>query len=97
MRATDGSLLMKQFLAELGWKIVAVIALAGCTGLGWYFYEIARENRFDNTLSEWIRTAMVTIQVVFRLDPVLTLIFFPLGILVVLILGGLLIWMQKDR
>ncbi len=88
---------MKQILADLGWKIVAVIALVGCTGLGWYFYEIARQNRLDNTLSEWGRTAMVTIQVVFRLDPVLTLIFFPLGILLILILGGLLIWMQKDR
>ena len=96
MRAIHGTLSMKSILTEFGWKIAAVVALVGCTGLGWYLYEIARENRFDNTLSEWIRTTMVTIQVAFRLDPILTLIFFPLGILIVLILGGLLIWMQKE-
>jgi uncharacterized membrane protein YdjX (TVP38/TMEM64 family) len=87
---------MKEALTEIGWKVVAVIALVGCTGLGWYLYEIARDNRFDNTAAEWVRTAIVTVQVAFRLDPILTLIFFPLGILVVLILGGLLIWMNKD-
>jgi hypothetical protein len=32
-----------------------------------------------------------------RMDPIMTLIFFPFGILVILILFGLLIWLHQER
>jgi len=88
---------VKKALIGAWWKIATLITLAGCIWLGWFLYELARGHRFDNVFGEWFRTLLITVQVAFRLDPVLTLIFFPLGILVVLILVGLLIWLQKDR
>lgn len=88
---------MRALIVNLLWKLVLVGALFLCTAIGWFLYDMARQGRLDNILSEWLRTASVTLQVMFRTDPILTLILFPLGILVVLILFGLLLWLQQDR
>ena len=88
---------MKAFIVNLLWKLVLVGALLLCTAIGWWLYDIARRGRFDNILSEWLRTVSVTLQVVLRTDPIAALFLFPFGILVILILIGLLIWLQRSR
>ena len=84
-------------LAGIAWRILGVAALAACVFLGWMLYEFAYNHRVDNVVFEWFRSIYVTVRVMFRMDPILTALFFPLGILVVLILTGLLIWMQRER
>ncbi len=88
---------LKGSLVELAWKLVALAALAGCTLLGWYIFELARENRFASAFGDFYRFVSRSLQIMFRLDPVLALIVFPFAIVVVMILIGLLVWLHKDR
>jgi hypothetical protein len=88
---------VKDLIVNVTWKVLLVAALAVCTALAWLLYDVVRNQRFDAVFGEWLHTARVTIQVIFRVDPVLMLVVFPLGILIVLILVGLLIWMQRAR
>ena len=88
---------IKASFVELFWKLMALAALVGCSLLGWYLFELARHERIDNVFAELYRTVTVTLQVMFRLDPVLALIVFPFAITVTLILIGLLFWLHKDR
>jgi hypothetical protein len=88
---------LKGSLVELVWKLVALAALAGCSVLGWYLFEFAREQRLDNAFADFYRYITSALQVTFRLDPILALIVFPFAIVVTLILIGLLFWMHKDR
>ena len=88
---------MRALIVNLLWKLVLLGALVLCTAIGWLLYDMARYGRLDNIVSEWVRTASITLQVMFRIDPILTLLVFPFGILVVFILIGLLIWLQRDR
>ena len=89
--------MVRSLFEYLIWKGLLLASLAACTALGWFLYEAARNHRLDTVFGEWLRTVMVTIQVMFRLDPIMMLVFFPLGILIVLILLGLLIWLQRAR
>lgn len=84
-------------MVELVWRLSALVALAGCSVLGWLLFRLAQQSDLDNNLAELYRTVTVTLQAEFRLDPVLTLIIFPFAVIVILILIGLLIWMHKDR
>ena len=88
---------VKDSFIELFWKLIALVALGGCSVLGWYLFELARHQKLDNAFAEFYRMVTVTLQVVFRLDPVLALIVFPFAIVVIMILIGLLIWLHKDR
>lgn len=88
---------LRTSLTDLAWRLVTLAALVGCTALGWYLFVLAREARFDNAVAGFFRSVAVTLDVAFRLDPVLTLIVGPFAVLVILILMGLLIWMHKDR
>ncbi len=88
---------VRELIANITWKVLLLAALVACTALGWFLYDVARRQRLDVVFGEWLRTARVTIQVMFRMDPILMLIVFPLGIVIVLILFGLLIWMQRER
>lgn len=69
---------MKAFFVNLAWKLVLVSAVGLCTAIGWMLYDIARYGRFDSFLSEWLRTVKVTLQVMMRTDPVMTLVSLPL-------------------
>lgn len=88
---------MRDTLVSIAWKVLGLAAMAACVALGWMLFDFAYNHRIDNVVAEWFRSMAVTIRVMFRMDPVLTAVFFPLGILVVLVLTGLLIWMQRDR
>ena len=88
---------LRESAVELFWKLMALGALIGCTLLGWYVFQLARENSLDSTFAQIYRTVTVTLQVMFRLDPVLALIVFPFAVVVILVLIGLLIWLHKDR
>ena len=88
---------MKAFFVNLVWKLVLLGAVLLCTSIGWMLYDIARYGRFDSIVSEWFHTVQVYFQVMLRMDPIMTLIFFPFGILVILILFGLLIWLHQER
>jgi hypothetical protein len=88
---------VRGLIASFTSKVLLVAVVAACTALGWFLYEVARNQRFDTVLGEWLHTVLVTIQVMFRIDPIMMLVAFPLGILVVLILLGLLIWLRRAR
>jgi len=86
-----------QTFARIAGRVLGLAVLAACVLIGWALFQFAHDHRIDNVVSEWARSVYVTIQVMFRMDPMLTLILFPLGIVIVLVLTGLLIWIQRER
>jgi hypothetical protein len=88
---------VKALIVNLVWKLVLLGAVMLCTAIGWMLYDVARYGRFDSVIAEWFHTVQVTMQVMLRTDPIMTLVFFPFGILVILILFGLLIWLHQER
>ena len=56
---------------------MGLVALAGCTVLGWFLFKLAQQSHLDNRVGELYRAVAATLRSVFRLDPILTLIVFP--------------------
>jgi hypothetical protein len=83
--------------AEFIWRVLGVVALAGCSALGWYLFELSRRYHFDNEIAGFLRAAGASARALFRVDSVLALLVYPFAVLVVLILVSLFIWMRRDR
>ncbi len=87
----------KARFAELVWRLLGLVALVGCSALGWFLFELSRRYQFDNEIAGLLRTVGTSLKTMFRLDSVLSLLIYPFAVLVVLILVSLFLWMRKDR